>query len=139
MASSSSTVTGASRSASLDVAVSLADDVGLGCAAGKEFDRRRRRVEHHRQFLDLDGDEIGGVLRHIRIDREHRRDRIADEAYAAGRQHRLAIGLELLNAAFAEIDRRHVGDVVRRPNRDHAGQRTGFGGIDRNDVSVRMI
>ncbi len=40
---------------------------------------------------------------------------------SVGRQHRLPPRLEPLDAALAEIDRGHVGDVGRAPHRDDAG------------------
>ena len=72
------------------------------------------RIEHDRQFLDVERDQIGGVLGEIGIGREHRGDRLADIAHAVLRQDGLAIGLEALDPGQAEIDRRNVGDIVGR-------------------------
>ena len=123
----------------IDVAVALADDRHLGVASGGELAGRGLGGEQDRQLLDLDGDEIGGVLRHIGILREHGGDRLADVTHPVGRQHRLAEGVERGNAALAEVDRRHVRDVGRGPDRDHAGQGARGGRIDRDDPAVGVI
>ena len=102
------------REHGVDVAVALAHDGRLGVAAGRELAGLRIGGEQHRQFGDLDVDEVGGILRDVGIGGEHRGDRLADIAHAIAREHRLAVRLQLLDAAFAEIDRRHVGDVLRR-------------------------
>ena len=81
-------------------------------------------------------DEVGGVLRDVGIGGEHRRDRLADIAHAVGREHRLAIRLQPLDAAFAEIDRRHVGDVGGGPHRDDARQRPRRRGVDGDDPAM---
>ena len=94
MASSSSTVIGARAQHGVDVAVALADDLHLGVAAGGEFPGIIRGGQEDRQFLDLHGDEVGRVLRHVGVFGKHRRDRLADVAHLVGREHRLAVGLE---------------------------------------------
>ena len=95
-----------------------------------------RGVEQRRQLGDLDGDEVRGVLRDIGIGGEHGGDGLADIAHRAAREHRLAVGLQLFDAAFAEVDRRHVGDVLRGPHRDDPGQRARRRGIDRDDGAM---
>ncbi len=123
----------------VDIAVALADDRRLGVAAAGELPRLVGRRHHDRQFLDLDRDQIGGVLGHVGVGRKHRRHRIADVAHLVGCEHRLAVRRQRRDAALAEIDRRHVGDVGRGPHRDHARQRARRGRIDREDAPVRMV
>ncbi len=96
------------------------------------------RVEQRRQFLDRDVDQIGGVFGDIGVDREHRGDRIADIAHALLGQHRLAVRIERRDRALAEIDRRHLGNVVGGPHREHAGQRARRRRIDRGDAAMRV-
>ena len=122
-----------------DVAVALGQHRGLGVAAERELARLGLRRQQRRQLLDLHGDEIGGVLGDVGIVGEHRRHRLADIAHLVRGQHRLAVGREPLDRALAEIDRRHVGDVGRGPDRDHARQRAGGVGVDPTDVGVRVV
>ncbi len=105
----------------VDIAVALANDGGLAVAAGRERGRRRARVEHHRQILDLDDHQIGGIFRDIRILGEDRRDRVADIAHAIGCEHRLPVGFEVLEPPFAKIDRGDVGNIGGGPDREHSG------------------
>ncbi len=84
-------------------------------------------------------DQLGGVLGDVRILGEHRGDRLADVAHLVRGQHRLAVRRELLDRPFAEIDRPDVVDVARGPHRDHAGQRAGLAGVDRDDAAVRVV
>ncbi len=123
----------------VDVAVALPDDRHLGVAAGRELARLGFGGKQRRQLLDLHGDEIGCILGDVEIVGEHRSHRFPDIAHAVGRQHRLAVGFERGNAALAEIDRRHVGDVGRGPDRDHARQGARGRGIDRHDPAVGMV
>jgi hypothetical protein len=97
----------------VDVAVALADDGHLGVAAGRELARLGLGGEQDRQLLDLDHDQIGGVLGHVGVFGEHGGDRLADIAYAVSGEHRLAVGLERRNPPLAEIDRRQVRDIGR--------------------------
>ena len=92
----------------IDVAVAVAHGQRRGAAAVVEFAGRVARGQERRQRLDLDLDEIGGILGDIGILGEHRRDGIAHIAHPAPRQHRLAIGLDLFGRArgVAEVDRR---------------------------------
>ncbi len=69
IASSSSTTRGAVAQHRVDVAVALADDRHLGVAAGRELAGLGLGGEQDRQLLDLDGDEIGRVLRHVGVAR----------------------------------------------------------------------
>ena len=122
----------------LDVAIALADHRGFARMAGRKFDRRRLRVDDRRQVFDLDRDQIGGVLGDVWIYGEHCGDRVADIAHAALRQHRLAVGIERRDRAFAKIDRRHLGYVFGSPHREHARQPAGRRGIDVRDGAVGM-
>ena len=124
------------REHGVDVAIALAHDGRLGVAAGRELAGLRIGGEQHRQFGDVDGDEVGGVLRDIGIDGEHCGDGLADIAHAIGREHRLAVRLQPLDAAFAEIDRRHVGDVGGGPHRDDPRQRPRLRGVDGDDPAM---
>ena len=121
-----------------DIAIGLFHHRRLGRTAVLEFPRRRAGVEDHRQFFDRDCDEIGRVLRHVGVDRKHRRDRLADIAHALPGQNRLAIGRQALDAGQAEIDRRNLGDVGRRPHGDDARHRQRRTGVDRHDAAVGM-
>ena len=121
-----------------DVPVGFFHDRRFGRAAVFEFPGRRGGIEHDRQFVDRDGDEIGCVLRHIGISREHSGDRLADIAHALPGQDGLAIGCQAFDAGQAEIDRRDLRHVGRRPGRDHARQRQRGTRVDRHDPAVRL-
>ena len=54
------------------------------------------------------------------------------------RQDRLPVGLEPLDPSFAKIDRRHLGNVGRRPHGINAGRGLGFRRLDRDDTAMRM-
>ena len=124
------------REHGVDVAIALAHDGRLGVASRRELAGLGIGIEQHRQFGDVDGDEVGGVLRDVGIGGEHRRDGLADIAHAVGREHRLAVRLQPLDAAFAEIDRRHVGDIGGGPYRDDARQRPRRRGVDGDDPAM---
>ena len=123
----------------VDVAIALANDRHLGVAAGREFAGLGLRVEQDRQFLDLHDDEIGGVLRDVGIIGDDGGDRLPDIAHLAGCEHRLAKGFERRDSAFAKIDRRHLGDVSRAPDRDHAGQGTRSAEVDGDDPAMGVV
>ena len=123
----------------IGVAVALGEDRGLGVAAGRELARLVGGMQQRRQFLDLDRDQVGGILGHVGVFGEHRGDRIADVAHLVGRQYRLAVGRELFDRAFAEIDRPDVGNVGRGPDRHDARHGARRGGVDGNDLSVRVV
>ena len=107
----------------IDVAIFLADDGGFGRKPVGEFAGLPVGVQHHRQFLDLDNDVLGGVFGEIRIVGKHHRDGIADIADAVAGENGLAIGRERLEPGQAKIDRRDIGDVGKAPGRVHAGHR----------------
>ena len=48
-------------------------------------------VEHGRQFLVLDVDQLRRGLRHVRIARQHHRDRLADVVDLVEREDRLVV------------------------------------------------
>ncbi len=106
----------------VDVAEAVTHDEGRGVAIVVERGGRVARAEERGQRCDLDLDEVGRVLGDIGVLGEHRGDGIADIAHAVGRQHRLAIGLDLVGRArgIAEIDRGNAGDVGAGPHRDDA-------------------
>ena len=121
-----------------DIAVRLFHERCLGRTAVLELAGRRAGVEDDRQFVDRDRDEIGSVLRHIGIGREHRRNRIADIAHPPRGQDRLTVGCQSFDAGQPEIDRRDVGNVGECPDRHDARQGPGHAGVDRPDVAVRV-
>ena len=139
-ASSSATTVGRRAQRRVDVAVALADDRRLGVAAGRELARLGLGGEQHGQLLDLDADEVGGVLGGIGIvartpppparrhsARARARARAGGRARAPGsRPSRKSMGGS-------------IGNVGRGPHRHHARQRARGGGVDRHDVAVRMV
>ncbi len=122
----------------VDVAVALVDDRRFARMARRILDRLGIRVEQRRQFVDLDLDQIGRILSEVGVFGKHRRDRIADITHDALGQHRLAIRIERRNAAFAKIDRRHVGNVGSGPHGVDARQRQRGACIDRNDAPMSV-
>ena len=62
----------------IDVAIALADDRRLARMAGRILDGRRLRVEQRRQFLDLDCNQIGGILGGVGVLGEDGRNGVAD-------------------------------------------------------------
>ena len=123
----------------VDVAITLADDAHLGAAAGRELSRLGVGGEQDRQLIDLEGDEVGRVLGHVGIVGKDGGDRLADVSHLPARQHRLAVGLERGNSSLAKVDRRHVRNVGRRPDRDHAGQSARSRRVHRNDLAVGVV
>ena len=81
-------------------------------------------------------DEVGGILGDVGIDGEHGGDGLADIAHPVGREHGLAVRLQPFDAAFAEIDRRHLGDVGGGPHRDDPRQRPRLRGVDGDDPAM---
>ena len=130
-------VRGAERG--IDVAISLAHDRGFGRSARFEFAGLRGRVQDRRQFLDVQGDELGRIFGEIRIVGENRRHRLADIAHPAAGKEPLAIRLQPLDAAETKIDRRNVGNIGGGPHRVHAGQRQRCVSVDCAQLSVREI
>ena len=121
-----------------NVAIGLLHDRRLGRAARLEFFRRRARVEHWWQIVDLDDDKIGGVLRHIGVAREYGGDRLADIADTLTSENRLAIGGQAFDATQTKIDRRNLGDIGERPNRGNAGQSERGASLDRDEAAMRV-
>ena len=121
----------------LDVAITFADHARLcgvravewaGCAGG---------IEHRRERLDIQFDQVCGVLGDILIGREHHDDWLADIAHIILCQHGLAIGFKLLQPGEAKRDRRDVGDIFMGPHRMHAGPCQRGAGVDAAKFSVR--
>ncbi len=124
----------------VDVAVAVVHDEGRGVAGIVEFAGRIARRQKRRQRCDLDLDEVRRVLGDIRVLGEHGGDGVADIAHAVDRQHRLAIGLDLVGRArgVAEIDRGNAGDVGAGPHGGNARRgRSACGGVDAHDPAVR--
>ena len=55
------------------------------------FRERLARVDHHRQFVDVDLDQLARLSRLVRGARHHQRDRVADEAHLALHQQLLVL------------------------------------------------
>ncbi len=121
----------------LDIAIALAHHSRLGRAARKYFRRLLFSAEDGEKLLDLHFDKVGSVFRHVLILGKDKRQRLADIAHAILRKHGLAIGLQSLDGREANIDRRNIRHIVGGPDRVHAGQCAGLGGIDRKDTAVR--
>ena len=80
------------------------------------------------QFLHLEFDQAERALGRLRVDRRHRRDRLAAIAHAAARQR-----------IFVHGDRQHavsVRAVVAGDDRDHAVERARLGDVEPDDVGV---
>ena len=124
----------------IDVAVALPDHGRLRCCGRARIRPARRSASSSGGSSSISSvDEIGRVFGDIGIVGEHGGDRLADIAHLSMRQHRLAIRLERRNPSLAEIDRRHVGDIGRGPDRDDAGQRARRRRIDRDDPAMRVV
>ena len=89
-----------------------------------------RGIDDRLELLDVQRNEFGRVFGDIRICCKNRGDRFTDIAHTILRQHRLAKWRELLIWSFAKIDRREIGDIVGRPNRDYAGSSARCGRLD---------
>ena len=98
------------------VAIRLLDHRRLGREAVVEPARLGGCIEQRRKLIDVELDQIGGVLGQILIGREHHSDRLADIAHPVLRQHVLAIRLELGQAGEAEADWR---DRLSHPRTVH--------------------
>ena len=120
----------------IEVAVFLADHARLGRAARLEFAGLLLGPQQRRQFLELQHDPVGDVLRKIRILGKHRGDRIADIAHPAARQHALAVAVQSRDLAQAKVDRRNVGHVRGGPDRMHARRGASGRGVDRQKPGV---
>ncbi len=91
----------------------------------------RGGIEDDGERLDIECDQVDGVLGDIGIGGEYGGDRLADITHGALRQCALPVGLERGQAGQPEADRRDVRDVVMRPHRVHAGQRQRRRSVDR--------
>ena len=103
----------------VDVAIALADDRRLGRTARLELARLVRGAQNRRQFLDVERDQLGGILRQIGVVGEDRRDRFADITHPFGRKQPLAVGLEALDRGSGE-NRSAECRQHRRPSTPHA-------------------
>ena len=92
---------------------SFDDDIAgrLGMDRRSAGRQRRTRIDDGRHRFDLDLDKIGDVLGLLPRRRDHRRDRLADEAHDILRQHRLADRhvVELVQHRLDRLHRREVG------------------------------
>jgi hypothetical protein len=112
-----------------DVAIAFADDLRFGAD-------RVLRGHHRWQIFDLDDDQFGGVLRQIRVFREHRRDRLPDIAHQVGRQHRLQIRSKVWDLTLAQPYRREIGDLSGSPDGNGTRGHERRGSLDRADRPV---
>ena len=60
-------------------------------------------------------DQVGGVFGAVGIRRKDNRQRLADIANMIFGKDRLPVRLKAFNPRQAEIDRRDIGDIGRRP------------------------
>ena len=102
--------------------------------SGAPSSRAANGVEHDRQLLVDDLDQVAGVLGDVAVLGDHSRDRLAVVAHLLDRDH------VLHDRAGAERgQRRRVrGDVLAGDDADDARQRLGLRGVDRDDPRVRV-
>ena len=106
--------------------------------------KRCAHVSDRIQFLVLDRDELGGVLRERGAFGNDQRDRLADMQHAFARERRTERHDEL--GAIAAVERgmqrgrADAGrlDVLVRQHRDDAFRRAGCGDVDRADARMRV-
>ena len=91
---------------------------------------RRARVDHHRQVVDLDLDQVARLPRLVRAAGDHDGDGMADEAHLALHQQLL-----VLDDRAEAVD---AGDVGRGQHRGHAGGRARPVGGEPGDDAVRL-
>ena len=105
--------------------------------------RRRRGVQHRRCLIDVDLDELGGVLGGVRVLGDHDGERLAHVAHHVGGEHRLQVarsgrcpgaarrtGMASPGGRSAAVDG-PVTPAARRPRRVHRAQApVGDGGAD---------
>ena len=98
-------------------------------------DRRRGHrldlVEHGRQLVILGDDRLCGSLRHVRVGREHHRDRLADIVHLAGGKDRLVV-----EGRAVERVRHHLAHVVDADHAVDAGERARRARVERADAPV---
>ena len=121
-----------------DITIRFFHDRRLGRMPASILTRCRARIEHDREFIDLDGDKLGCIFSDISVVCEHRRDRFAHVARLPLRQNGLAIGRQPLNSRQPEIDGRDIAYVVKRPYRHDTGCSLRCLQVDCADASVRM-
>ncbi len=103
---------------------------------GRELSRRLGCLRYRRFFVDIGPDQIGSILRRVRVVREDNSDRFSDVAHTVSRQHRLPVGLQPRVFGRAELDGRNVADIGRGPYGVHAGIIRDCCGIDRPDIAM---
>ena len=101
--------------------------------------RRDLEVDHGRKRLELDVDQVAGVLGDVPVLGDNDRDRIADEAHGVRRQDRS--GRPDDATADRRVERRVLEgrEVLVREHGMDAGQRTGRGEVERDDPTVRDV
>lgn len=79
------------------------------------------QVEHRRELLDLEHDELRRILGRVRVVGEHDRDGLTDVAHTLARQDRLQVRVErLVRDLDPDRDRAHVRQVRPGHDRMHA-------------------
>jgi hypothetical protein len=104
--------------------------------------QRFARIDHRRQLLVLDGNELGGVLRGRGSLGDHHGDRLADMHDALGRQGRPERHHQRLAAAAGQgrmpADAADAFEILGGEHADHAGRLGGGLNIDADDVRERV-
>ena len=102
---------------------------------------RRERglgVEHRRQRLVLDVDQLGRVLGERARARDDGGDGLADEAHAVEREHVPRAGLGLRPRRDGRRERRQVAQVLAADDERDAVERARPRAVDRDDPRVRV-
>jgi hypothetical protein len=102
-------------------------------------DEGRLDVGDRRQRIVIDGDQLDGVARAIRIVGDHHDDRLADEAHPAGGQRKDAARTR--QRGVRGVDRNGPAgtpEIGGRVHADHARRAPGRGGVDGEDPRVRV-
>jgi hypothetical protein len=93
----------------------------------------RRRVEDRRRLVDVDHDEVGGVLRHGPAGGRHQDDGLADVADDVGRERGLLAGDHARPGQQAAPARAQGREIGRGEHGEDAGQRPRGRGVDARD------
>jgi hypothetical protein len=116
-------------------------EIGDQVAFGEEDSSvGRDRVEVHVERLDLDVDQVGGVLGEVLVGGDDDGDRLPDVADPVVSEHRLQVGHHPLVEGHPrpdDGDPAEVGDDVRRrPHGEHTGAGAGRSGVHTRQSTV---